>query len=202
MQILKDDIRQNILDAARREFSHYTFAKSSMRRIAQDAGITVGTIYAYFKSKDNLFCEVLSPLMTELNSYMKEGMSPDTRIETKFEDDFIENTIDKFMLFVNTERVLLKILLFNAQGSSLENYKYNITEETVHDTRLFLDNNHRRHPEMNANICDATMRLHTLWMFSVFEDIIIHKMTKEEMRKQLEEYTKFEFYGWKNTLNM
>ena len=202
MQILKDEVRQKILDSARHEFSQNTFNKASMRRIAEDAGITVGTIYAYFSSKDELFCEVLSPLMTELNSYMKDGMSPDAKIETKFEDDFIDRTIEKYMLFVNTERVLLKILLFNAQGSSLENYKYNITEETVHDTRLFLANNHARHPEMNANICDATMRLHTLWMFSVFEDIIIHKMTKEDMRKQLEEYTKFEFYGWKNTLNM
>ncbi len=202
MQTLKDNIRQNILDSARHEFSQYKFEKASIRRIAQNAGITSGTIYSYFKSKDELFCEVLSPLMKELNSYMTESMTPESKIESKFEDGFIERTIDKFMLFVNTERVLLKILLFNAQGSSLENYKYDITERVVHDSRLFLANNQRRHPEMNADICDATMRLHTLLMFSTFEEIIIHKMTKEEMRKMLEEFTIFEFYGWKNALNM
>ena len=202
MQILKNDIRQKILDSARHEFSKNSFEKASIRSIAQNAGITSGTIYAYFKSKDELFCEVLSPLMTELNSYMTDGMSPDAKIETKFEADFIDRTVDKYMLFVNNMRTLLKILLFNAHGSSLENYKYNITEKAVRDSRAFLENNHRRIPEMNTNICDETMRLHTLWMFSTFEEIIIHKMTKNEMRKMLEEYTRFEFYGWKNTLNM
>ena len=40
MQILKDDIRKRILDAAIRQFARKSYAKTSMREIAREAGIT------------------------------------------------------------------------------------------------------------------------------------------------------------------
>ena len=68
MQILKDDIRERILDAARRQFARKSYAKTSMREIAREAGIGVGNIYNYFPGKDELFREAVSPVLCALEA--------------------------------------------------------------------------------------------------------------------------------------
>jgi TetR/AcrR family fatty acid metabolism transcriptional regulator len=49
-----DDKRQRILEAARKRFRHYGVRKTTMHEIARDAGVAVGTLYLYFKDKDDL----------------------------------------------------------------------------------------------------------------------------------------------------
>jgi AcrR family transcriptional regulator len=49
-----DDKRQRILGAARERFRHYGVRKTAMHEIAKDAGVAVGTLYLYFKDKDDL----------------------------------------------------------------------------------------------------------------------------------------------------
>ena len=49
-----DDKREKILTAARQRFRHFGVKKTSMQEIAADAGVAVGTLYLYFKDKDDL----------------------------------------------------------------------------------------------------------------------------------------------------
>lgn len=55
MKVLREDVRQRILNAAREEFLLRGYAGASMRAIARRAGMTVGNIYLYFDGKDGLF---------------------------------------------------------------------------------------------------------------------------------------------------
>ena len=57
-QVLKDEVRDSILESAREEFLEHGFDDSSMRRIAQKSRMTVGNLYRYFKSKDELQLQV------------------------------------------------------------------------------------------------------------------------------------------------
>ncbi|SDB07975.1 TetR/AcrR family transcriptional regulator [Bauldia litoralis] len=52
--------RQQILDGARRLFLSKGFDASSMGDIAQEAGVSKGTLYVYFDSKERLFHELVS----------------------------------------------------------------------------------------------------------------------------------------------
>src|SRR5262249_43295287 len=49
-----DDKRQRILEAARKRFRYYGVRKTTMQEVARDAGVAVGTLYLYFKDKDDL----------------------------------------------------------------------------------------------------------------------------------------------------
>jgi AcrR family transcriptional regulator len=49
-----DDKRQRILEAARKRFRYFGVKKTTMQEIARDAGVAVGTLYLYFKNKDDL----------------------------------------------------------------------------------------------------------------------------------------------------
>ena len=61
MQILKDEVKKSIRQAALSEFKKHGYMKASIRQIADAAGITPGNIYRYFKSKDDLFDELIQP---------------------------------------------------------------------------------------------------------------------------------------------
>jgi AcrR family transcriptional regulator len=49
-----DDKRERILVAARKRFRYFGVKKTTMQEIAGDAGVAVGTLYLYFKDKDDL----------------------------------------------------------------------------------------------------------------------------------------------------
>jgi len=58
--------RKNILDAALTVFSDYGYRGASMRMIAGHAGISVGGLYLYFKSKDELCLTMLKDRLEDL----------------------------------------------------------------------------------------------------------------------------------------
>jgi AcrR family transcriptional regulator len=45
---------EKIIEAAGQRFRYYGIAKTTMQEIAADAGVAVGTLYLYFKNKDDL----------------------------------------------------------------------------------------------------------------------------------------------------
>jgi AcrR family transcriptional regulator len=45
---------ERIVDAARKRFRYYGLTKTTMHEIARDAGVAVGTLYLYFRNKDEL----------------------------------------------------------------------------------------------------------------------------------------------------
>jgi AcrR family transcriptional regulator len=49
-----DDKRRRILEAAKKRFRHYGVRKTTMQEIAREARVAVGTLYLYFKDKDEL----------------------------------------------------------------------------------------------------------------------------------------------------
>lgn len=66
MQTQKEMIKNKIRSAALEEFLIAGYAQSSMRNIAMQAGITVGNIYSYFSSKDDLFDALLQETVDQL----------------------------------------------------------------------------------------------------------------------------------------
>jgi len=51
--------RTMIVDAALRAFLENGYAESSVNRIAEDAGVSIKTLYRHFESKDDLFSAVM-----------------------------------------------------------------------------------------------------------------------------------------------
>jgi TetR/AcrR family transcriptional regulator len=66
----RTDIRPRIIEAARERFAAAGVDATSLRRIAGDAGTSIGMIYYYFPTKDDLFLavveDVYGQLLTEL----------------------------------------------------------------------------------------------------------------------------------------
>ncbi|OFW59798.1 MAG: hypothetical protein A2V52_01765 [Actinobacteria bacterium RBG_19FT_COMBO_54_7] len=62
--------REMILEAAEKRFRRFGYSKTTMEEIAGDAGISKGTIYIYFKNKEEIFTELLDKETLELERLM------------------------------------------------------------------------------------------------------------------------------------
>lgn len=65
-QILKDEVKNRIVEAAKREFMENTYERTSMRNIANRSNITVGNLYRYFTSKEELNHFIVRPALEKL----------------------------------------------------------------------------------------------------------------------------------------
>lgn len=76
--------RRAILSAAKRLFALHGFAASSVAALAAEAGIPVGSVYTYFRGKDDILVAVIEEGWEEFSSYLEAGLSachdPGTRL--------------------------------------------------------------------------------------------------------------------------
>lgn len=83
----KERRRQQILVAAKRVFSTKGFTKATMEDIAKEAELSPGTLYLYFKNKDELFSSLSIRILQYLNIRLehvasnKKQLTVDQKIE-------------------------------------------------------------------------------------------------------------------------
>jgi TetR/AcrR family fatty acid metabolism transcriptional regulator len=70
------DKRQAILQAAAKRFGSHGFHETKMEQIAEDAGVAKGTVYLYFKDKNNLLFEVARYYMQQHIESVRDAMAP------------------------------------------------------------------------------------------------------------------------------
>ncbi len=74
-------VRERIVESARRLFNRHGFGGVSIDSIMEDAGLTRGGFYSYFKSKSDLYIEVLGCFFTDPNWKNRwEGIKIDTAL--------------------------------------------------------------------------------------------------------------------------
>ncbi len=71
-QVLKEEVREKIITAAKKEFFNKGYREASMRSIARKSKMTVGNLYRYFASKEELIIQVVSPPMLLLDRLLKK----------------------------------------------------------------------------------------------------------------------------------
>lgn len=203
MQTLKSNIWEMILKAARGKFARKGFLKTSMRDIADAAGMGVGNVYNYFAGKDELFQAVVRPVTDEFKRLLEKhhGQSGRDALEM-FSEAYFWDCVNEYVQLIDKYRTLMRILLFLAQGSSLETFREQFTNRATEQVKVWFADNKQKHPEINVAVSDFFIHLHTVWMFTLFEEMLMHNIQRQEIGRIVEEYVRFEIQGWKNIMNI
>jgi len=206
MQIKKDDVKDNILKTAKREFLLYGFQGASLRQIAARSGVTKGAIYTYFKSKDELFYQIVEPALSFIKNEMNQNMD-DSYIANYGADPHISEreSIRSFRrytesLFHYTDE--LKLLFLASAGSAVSHFKEDIF-------RLYTENSHffyRRWSELHPDRPPAVvseMFIHSLasLYLSFLEEVIIHEPDSAVLECYIEQMALFVYHGIINIIN-
>ncbi len=121
--IEKNNKRNEILNSARMLFKENGFHKTKMEDIAIGANVGKGTLYEYFKSKQEIFDEVCVDYVKSIHKYVKEikdmNISFNEKLfllfkgkEAAFEEDFDKNPINYIMSYKNIISEKFVITLF------------------------------------------------------------------------------------------
>ena len=196
MQTLKKEVKERILNAARREFGDHGFAKAKMRSIAERAGVSAGNLYTYFPNKDNLFCALVKPAVDQVNEYsnydrMRLIENSDVCCTYEWNRDLYLEIADVHC----RNREDLKLIYFKSQGSSLEDFREDCIrklDETIPHDKCALP-----HSEAGERVDEFLW--HSLHSFAVntFIEMTMHDLSREEMVQCAIDLATYMYYGWK-----
>lgn len=99
--------REEILSAAEKVFAAKGFFPTTMSDIAREAEFGTGTLYKYFKSKEELYFTLIDEKVEEINRLVKDELSRKTSaverikkvLELQFE--FFERNRDFFRIYIS-----------------------------------------------------------------------------------------------------
>ena len=179
-QVLKEEIRENILKAALQEFFDKGYQSAAMRNIAEQAKIPTGLIYSYYKNKDALFDAVLRPVLYDWERVLTAGGENKSRHTgseiyglSKAEAECILNLFDHRQEFI--------ILIDKSGGTKYENEK----ERFIKDIEEHL-NKHRSDDTDDElfshiianNFVDGLMQIMYHYKGKEWAVMILHKLSK------------------------
>lgn len=106
MQVKKADLKETIIAVAKEEFIHKGYENASMRKIATKANTTLGNIYTYFSSKEELLSTILDPVIEQLDIFINKHLEEMVDVQSleaieealkDFEDTFDESDFQYIM---------------------------------------------------------------------------------------------------------
>jgi AcrR family transcriptional regulator len=120
MQYLKDEVRNNIAEKALIEFREKGYKGASVRAISKNSGTSVGNMYKYFQSKEDLYETLIGSVYNQVMSCMSQFRK--VELNQKSENIFYE-LMENILEIVEESSAELSILLNKSEGSKYENCK-------------------------------------------------------------------------------
>src|SRR5688572_150861 len=108
-----NDKRERILAAAERVFARRGFFAARVSEIAKDAGVADGTIYLYFKSKDDLLISLFEQRMKQVNSTLRAAVA-----STERPIDQLRAVIRAYLQLVHDEPAAAEVLTIELRQSN------------------------------------------------------------------------------------
>jgi len=115
MQVLKESVREAIVQSAVSEFFQKDYQSANMRDIAHNANITVGNIYRYYKNKKELFDAVLAPAENAIDMLSDFDQNTSNKLIKSKED--LDQLIRYVMKIIGPYTKEIFIMIFNSSGT-------------------------------------------------------------------------------------
>jgi AcrR family transcriptional regulator len=147
--VLSEFRRAEILEAARNVCASRGFNDVSVDEIAHEAGIAKGTLYLYFRSKDEIYWAMLEQVYTTLHGEVAAGLSSGATLEQR-----IRAFVDTKMRRFEAHRDLFRLYL--SESSHITGRGVRVGERYE---RLYLDQVKRLEATLREGIARGEIRL-------------------------------------------
>lgn len=199
MKIKDESINEKLLACAKAEFMEKGFAESSMRTIAERAGVTTGMLYSRFADKDEMFSNLVKEGAEKLNTYFsnvqedfaaypaerqKGEMHTYTSGKMRVMMDIIYDYFDSF-----------KLIVCHSAGSSYEHYIDRMIEYETDSTERFMRVLRESGVPIKTVRRDINHMLASALFNGVFE-VVAHDFPKEDALEYVEAVCEFFYAGW------
>lgn len=182
MQILKEDIKQKIIEVGKKKFKKDGYANTSMKDIAEDVGISTGNIYRYFLTKSHLYGEIVKELEIEIEGFFNKVP---TRLEEIKPNELFDMLIDMTVNIAETKKDTLKVMLTCDNEKQYLEFKNKVLNMFVDKIELIARS--FTSEDVDHSLCEAISKAH----FEGFTYIVKSNIDDiEQMKKNLKIYEK------------
>ena len=199
-----DDTHRKLLESAMRMFMEYGYERTNLRDLCAEAGITTGSLYRHFDSKEDLFSFLVQPAVDEIRELFAYS-------EAACEQALSENRVLDLWNIVSAESLVeliyrhfdrLKLLLRCADGTPYSTFVNDVVcmetdislkALTVAKAKGLIKAELPSEDEMHM-ICHA-------YISSLFESVM-HDYSKEDMLRYIHTILAFFSGGAKTLLNL
>jgi len=195
MQTKKDFISDLIVNAAREEFLANGYPDTSMRSIASRAGVTLSNIYNYFRNKDELFEEILTPLLRIIEQ-AKINLLEHSEENENQEVDNHDQMIIGVIRFFKTNKDLLQLLVFKSTGSKYENFREDFINWYLQIYKHSVEKYSNDLNIKNVEISTFTLKSLIGLIFNAMTEFLKSDINEEEALIVSKEILAFNHSGW------
>lgn len=139
--------KKKVLQTALTLFANSGFHATTTAKIAKEAGVSEGTIYKYFKSKDDLLASLLEPILSEIKDKFFTHLDSYDNL-----DDLIHFIVTDRLEFINVNfdfiRLLMQGILTNQLNSQYYAAFFNGDTGVLHQ----IEQLQKRYPAINPHL--------------------------------------------------
>lgn len=191
-QILKDSVKQNIINSAIEDIFENGYVGASMRKIASIANMTVGNLYRYFKNKDELINTIIQPVLNRINTIIYKHTKQTIDLNhpnfdltnlstTDILNAFDDLSIELVNIYLEHPKVLAIFMMNSTVNDQMVNWFKNIMKQFI---ALKEGKN-----EIDKEKYDMLARMYSVSIFAgVKESLLNSKLNEEELKHVLQMY--------------
>ncbi len=129
------DNRTRISEAAVRVFSREGFHRARMKAIAEEAGVAVGTIYNYFRDKDDLLLSVFEAGIRVRMEFLEELGNTSLPVR-----DQIQHLLETHFAQIRQQQEVAELILYERfhRGSRLRDRVLQLQETIISQVEAFI----------------------------------------------------------------
>lgn len=125
MQVLKKEVQENIISIATKLFYINGFEDTSMRQLAGELGMSVSNLYKYFKSKEDLFSEIVKGYHTQYLTNFKKFVSH--KEMDSFDADGNQQLTQALFGSIKSDHVKFVLLMDKSRGTKYAKFKAEVS---------------------------------------------------------------------------
>lgn len=179
-QVIREQARQQIINAAFELFAQIGYQKTSIAAIAKEAGVSKGLIYHYFESKEDVLIGIFE-MLTELGDQIIDAGAE------KSPKEHLKDVLNQVFQFIEHQTGLAKLMI----GLSLQQDALETLREKVHhgnrdqiekSAQIFEDLGYDD-PKTEAFFLGATLDGVLLGLITMGDDYPLEKVKKAIFEK-------------------
>ncbi|MCF6094280.1 TetR/AcrR family transcriptional regulator [Microaerobacter geothermalis] len=186
--------RESLLEAAVTCFAKKGFHGTRVSDIVAEAGVAQGTFYWYFKSKEEIFSELIDHFLNRINQSFSVAHWEDVRTLDQLKDALITMVENMFNIsWENKEVFSIFLKVGPSVGQEFEeklNEFLNLAVETSKSIVRMIPNDNLIRSDLDV-VCDAIVGMY----FYVIQRRILQAKEKPDIKKLACEMVEMELYG-------
>ncbi|MCR4579107.1 MAG: TetR/AcrR family transcriptional regulator [Treponema sp.] len=200
MREVFDRTHKKILESGKKLFLERGYERTNLRELSRAAGVTTGSFYKHFKSKEEIFSALVQPVMEGFNQLYNE--ETDMYFEEMDKDQLSKmwelsyDSVAQFLDFIYTYFDEFKLLLQSSDGTPYSDFLDQLVKNEVNTSFKLMDVMKKKGLKVKEIKPDEFhMLVHSY--YSCILECVLHDMSLEEAKLYSHTIVDFFAAGWK-----